>query len=82
MTAKSFLWKSCFYLIAAILTISISTGAYSDESSALKIVPIGTSICLKLTDLRGLEWKIADLLSSLDIPNAPKALLLPFLPVA
>ncbi len=57
----------------------MSTAAYSQENSPLKVVPKGTLICLKLTNLWELDGKIADLVNSLNIPDVPPVSIAPLL---
>ncbi len=73
MKANSLTSKLFSYSAVILLLMSISSLAYPDEDSALRVVPKGTSICLKFSNPRGLEMKLSNLISSLNIPDVPDA---------
>ncbi len=73
MKANSLTSKLFSYSAVILLLMSISSLAYPDEDLALRVVPKGTSICLKFSNPRGLEMKLSNLISSLNIPDVPDA---------
>ncbi len=73
MKVSSLISKLFFYSAVILLLMSISSLALPDEDSALRVVPKGTSICLKFSNPRSLEMKLSDLVNSLDMPNVPDA---------
>jgi len=79
MTARPRKSGLFFYSSVMIILIGISTAAYSQETPLLNVVPKGTLICLRLTNLWELDEKVADLVDSLDIPDAPDVSMAPLL---
>jgi len=71
MKAKSLTSKLLTYSAAILLLMSISSLALPDADSALRVVPAGTSICLRFSNPRSLEMKISNLVNSLNIPDVP-----------
>lgn len=79
MMARSFNSGIIFYIAVAAILIGISATAYAQEDSAIKIIPKGTLVCLKLSNLWEFDGKVMDLLDSLNIPDAPNVSIAPFL---
>ncbi len=73
MKAKSLTSKLFSYFAVIMLLMSISSLAHPDDDSALRVVPKGTSICLRFSNPRSLEMKLSKLVNSLDIPDIPDA---------
>ena len=73
MKASSLISKLFSYSAVIMLLMSISSLARPDEDSALRVVPMGTSICLRFSNPRSLEMKLSNLINSLDIPDVPDA---------
>ena len=71
MIAKSLVSKLLFRFAVIMVLVGISTAAYPQGNSPLRVVPTETLVCLKLTNLRDFEGKITNLINSLNIPNVP-----------
>lgn len=68
-----------FYSAVMIILLGTSTLAYSQGNSPLRVVPKGTLVCLKVTNLQELDGKVVNLLNSLNIPNMPTVSISPLL---
>ena len=69
MIGKS-LASRLFYCFAVIMILAgISATAYSQGNSVLEVVPKGTLVCLRFTNLWEFDEKLVDLLDSLNIPD-------------
>jgi len=69
MTAGSLASRLVFYFTLIIILAGASTGAYAEKGSVLEVVPEETLICVKLTNLRDFDSKVASLVKSLNIPD-------------
>lgn len=72
MIARSFVSRLFFHLTVITVLIGISTAAYSQEDSALKVVPKETLVCLRFANLRDFDSKVTKFINSLNIPDAPR----------
>ncbi len=71
MIARSLRVRFFFHFAVVIILMGISTAAYSRGGSVLRIVPKGTLVCLQFENLEDIDWKIASLVNSLNIPDVP-----------
>jgi hypothetical protein len=69
-TRKSYVLRLVSCILCTILA-SISTAAYPQETSVLRVVPTGTLVCLRLANPIDFDGKITNLVDSLDIPDVP-----------
>ena len=79
MVAKPFRSRLFFFLAVIAVLVGISTAAYPQEDSVLRVVPKNTLLCLKITNLWKFDEKVADLLNSLNIPDMPNTSIAPLL---
>ncbi len=79
MAVRPLKLRFLFYLTIITILTGMSTAAYSQGNSPLSVVPKGTLICLKITNLWELDGKIADLVNSLKIPDVPAVSIAPLL---
>ena len=79
MIARTFTSRLFFYFAVIMILVGISATAYSQENSVLEVVPKGTLVCLRFTNLWEFDEKLADLIDSLDIPDVPNVSISPLL---
>ncbi len=71
MTTNVFTRRLSLYLIIIAMLVGIAAAAYSQDNSVLKVVPKEALIYLRFANLMDFDEKLADLVDSMNIPNAP-----------
>ncbi len=71
MTTNVFTRRLSLYFIVIAMLVGVAAAAYPQDNSVLKVVPKEALIYLRFANLMDFDEKVAELIDSLNIPNAP-----------